>query len=539
MTISDKFLKGFTNKRELSNIILFSLGKFVSLFGTFIYSFAIGLYVLKLTGSGLSFATTLAFSTLPMVIINPIGGVLADRLNRKVLVVLMDLFNGILLIGLYFLSLSYGLSLMMIYISTFIMTSFMTILDISFEAAKPNIVSDNNLMNVNSISKIIDSLSTILGPMIGGVLFAIVDIKLFIIVNGISFLFSGISEMFIDFKFNYKKELCGEKKDINFIGDMKQGLEYMMDKREIVDLFTILIILNFSIGLSITVPLPVIINNILKLGPKYLGIIQGLLPIGLIIGAIFVKKVNKGLSYNKILILMSFVLAICIIFIGLPILPFNFISNKTVLLIYYSLIMWIIGIAISLVDIPLLSIIQKNIDDEYRGRVLGLILSIAKIISPVVFIISGFLIGLVPIYLLQLIASLVLFISNIVHLKSNNIHFEFKRSLVSTVKISLIFFSLELIMFIITRPKNIEMFFFIFIFAFLLLLLENILNQKPNNSSYHNVQIYEIITVDIFRQEDAHSKWRRIYGGLFDEINPGYSICILINFLGYVLAILK
>lgn len=421
MTISNRLLKKFVNKREISNIILFSLGKLVSLFGTFIYSFAIGLYVLKLTGSGLSFATTLAFSTLPMVIINPIAGVLADRLNRKALVVLMDLFNGALLIGLYFISTLYGLSLIMIYISTFIMTSFMTVLDISFEASKPNIVSDNNLMSVNSISKIIDSLSTILGPMIGGMLFAVVDIKLFIIVNGISFLASGISEMFIDFKLNYRKELDEDNKEINFIKDVKHGFEYMMGKHEIVNMFLILISLNFSIGLAITVPLPVIINNVLKLGPKYLGIIQGSFPIGLIIGSIFVKKISKCLSYKKLLILMNFILVISIIFIGLPILPFKFITNRTALLIYYSLIMWITGIAIALIDIPLLSILQKNIDDEYRGRVLSLCLSVVKIISPIVFILSGFLIKFIPIYLLQLSASLVLFISNIIYFEKSRL----------------------------------------------------------------------------------------------------------------------
>ena len=66
------------------------------------------------------------------------------------------------------------------------MTSFMTVFDVSMEASKPNIVSDDKLMKINSISTIIYSMSRILGPMVGGIVFAFVDIELFILFNGIS-----------------------------------------------------------------------------------------------------------------------------------------------------------------------------------------------------------------------------------------------------------------------------------------------------------------------------------------------------------------
>lgn len=419
-------LKNHPNKsmcsRELSNLVLFSLGKFISLFGTYTYTFAIGLYILKLTGSGLSFATTLVLSTLPLVVVNPFAGVLADRVNRKLLVVLMDLLNGFLMIGLYLLSSLNGLSLPLIYASTFIMTSFMTIFNTSIEAAKPNIVSKDRLMNINSVSKIVDSISIILGPMIGGLIFAFVDIKLFIIFNGISFLLSGISEMFIDFSLN-KAESRQEKEEIDIWGDMKQGFKYMIEKKDITDLFIVFVFINFSMGLSISVPLPFIINNILKLSPKSFGIIQGSFPMGLIIGAIFVGKISELISYKKLLRLMNLVLAICIILIGVPALPIQIIKNPLAILIYYCVVMCIIGVAVSFIDIPLLGILQKNISDKYRGRVLSLGMGLAKIISPIAFIISGALMDIVPMYLLQLFGSMPLFIYNgIVLIKNRKVN---------------------------------------------------------------------------------------------------------------------
>ncbi len=91
------------NKKEMKNLFLYSTGKTISIFGTAIYNFALGLYVLKQTGSALSFAVTLILGIIPMVIINPFAGVIADKVNKKTLVVLMDFLSGILLISVYIL----------------------------------------------------------------------------------------------------------------------------------------------------------------------------------------------------------------------------------------------------------------------------------------------------------------------------------------------------------------------------------------------------------------------------------------------------
>jgi len=538
-------LRKYSNKtisgRELSNLILFSIGKFVSLFGTFIYAFAIGLYVLNHTGSGLSFATTLISSTLPMVIISPFAGVLADRLNRKILVVLMDIFNGILMIGIYYVSSVYGLSLIMIYISTFIMTSFVTIFNISIEAAKPNIISENGIMKINSISKIIDSMATVLGPMVGGILFAFVDIKLFILFNGISFIFSGISEMFIDFKFNLK-ETKEEKNGLSFIRDIREGFRYMMRKNDIVSLLVIFVFVNFSIGLSISVPLPFIINNVLNLSAKHFGIIQSAFPLGLITGAIFVKKVDELFSYNKILALMNFILSLCIAMIGLPVLAVNNIINASVLLIYYCTIMFIIGIAISFIDIPLLSILQKSISDEYRGRVLSLVMSVVKIISPIAFVLSGFLINILPQYLLPIVGSLILFIANVAFLKDNDIKdLTFMLKSTTIIRGSIIYFVIELLIFIIFRPKNTEIFLLIWIVIPFLLLLDNMFNLEDVGSWKHVRNIEGIIpSKDLYEVERIGFKTKmRVYGGVLDEINLVYILYFIINVTIYVLVMQK
>ncbi|MDV3428027.1 MAG: MFS transporter, partial [Bacillota bacterium] len=262
MLLSEKYSIRSFNNREAVNFLLFLTANFTSQLGTAVYSFAVGLYVLKITGSGLSFALNLALSIISTIIVIPFAGVLADRIDKKLISVIMDMLNGIILLGLYLITIRFRLNVPMIYASTFLLNVLTSIYAISVEAAKPNLVSEKRLLSLNSINKILESSSSILGPMAGGIVFAFLDIRLFIIVNGFSFIISGFLEMFIDFKFNVSSEKI-EKEKVDFIKDIKGGIDYIKDKKYILSSFGVFIVLNFFIGLSINVPMPFIINNVL------------------------------------------------------------------------------------------------------------------------------------------------------------------------------------------------------------------------------------------------------------------------------------
>ncbi|MGW5982255.1 MFS transporter [Bacillus mycoides] len=399
--------------QELRNICLYSIAKTVSIFGSSIYSFALGLYVLQITGSALNFAITLILGTIPMIVMNPFAGVIADKVDKKKLVICMDLLSGCLLITVYILSSYYGLNLFIVYTTTFLMTVFTTFFGIGLEAAKPNIVSKERLMSINSISKIIDSVSLILGPMLGGIVFAVFDIKIFIIINGISFILSGISILFIHFKlfeFNINEE-C-PKRRINFIKDIKEGFSYLIEKESLKNTFRILISLNFFLGFAVTVPLPYIINTVLNLSSKQFGIIQGTFPVGMIIGAILVKKITNRFSYSYLLKKLSSMLAVFMIISGIPVLFKSFEVNDFVYVITYCVVMFFLGLIIALIDIPLMYFMQKEVPDEYRGRVLSIGLSIGKMMQPIALALSGLLLNYIPAYTLPIAGGIVFLILN-------------------------------------------------------------------------------------------------------------------------------
>ncbi|WP_261828395.1 MFS transporter [Inconstantimicrobium mannanitabidum] len=408
----------FLKNEELSNLTLFSAASCISLFGTSIYNLAISLYVLKITGSSLSFATTQTLSIISTILVSPFAGVLADKIDKKVLSIIGDSINGLIMICLYLLTLKYPLNISMIYISTFCLNVFSTVYGITTEAAKPNLVSKKYLMSINSISKVIESSSSIAGPMIGGIVYAFLDVKLFILINGLSFLLSALLELFINFKFNYNAE---EKESLKFniLKDTFDGFTYLKSRKNIINLLGVLVALNFFMGLSITVPMPYIINNILVLNTNFFGIIEAAFPIGMILGAIIIKKAISKYSYQQIIVSTNLLLAFCMISIGVSVILHYKISNEIFYLIYFLIVMILAGTAVSCIDIPLFYILQQTVSDEFRGRVLSLGISVAKIILPVALIIAGVLMNAIPSFILPILSGILLSIFSLFFIKIN------------------------------------------------------------------------------------------------------------------------
>ncbi len=383
---------------DFRNLILFITGKGVSVFGSSIYTFAISLYVLKMTGSALNFATTVLLGILPMILFAPFAGILTDRFSKKKLIVITDTLNGLLFLTLFIISAKNPLTLMIIYTTTVLLSLFSTLFMVSMEAAKPSLVSAEKLLKINAISKMIDSLSAILGPILGGIAFALFDIRFFILINAVSFIFSAFTEMF--FKFNSTHAINLDIKKNSLWDELREGIQYLKASEELKKLTSVFIFINFFLGFAIQVPLPYIVNTLLKLSPEWYGIINSAFPVGLIMGSIIVEKIMSKFNYNGILMSMVLIMSICSILIGAPL----FISwAPSEIGFLYCLIMFVFGIAIALIDIPISYILQDTVPEYIRGRILSLISSLVKIFLPLGLILSGILVQSISAYYLPIL----------------------------------------------------------------------------------------------------------------------------------------
>ena len=398
----------FSGKTERNNFVLYLMGTFVSQIGAVLYTFVMSLYVLKLTDSGMYFALNLAISMIPIILIMPLAGVLADRWNKKTMVLIMDFLSGLLLVVVYILIYNNEMSLILIYFTTFVLSIFSAIFDIAFSAAKIELVLEEKLLLLNSTGDIISSLTRIIGPLVGGVLFATIDTKTFILINGISFILSAISETFIDFNFNKKSGILKKQR---FAEDIKEGYKYIINRIDIKSILGIFVIINLALSISVTVPLPYIINSKLKLGTKNYGIIQAGFSIGLIVGALLIPRFMKTISYETIFKSSLPIFSILIVIFGVVLFVGDIIELSNLgYSIYYFVIVTIMGVFISFIDIPVITYLQTKTSSNYIGRVMGMGMSVVKITTPISYILSGILLDTVKVGYVVLSGSIICFI---------------------------------------------------------------------------------------------------------------------------------
>jgi len=422
----------FYRPSAISNMVLLLLGRFVSLFGSRIYSFAISLYVLKTTGSGTTFALSLVIGTLPTVIFGPVAGVMSDKIDRKKMVVLMDILSGAIILLLAGLSVFNGLKIIYIYIASFLLATCNTFFNVPFQSSIPNIVEEQNLMRANSLNQAITSLTSIAGPFLGGIIYAFIDIQLFLVINGISFVLSGISEMFIDFNLNKPEvevamdivasdveiETKVESEDTelgknliikNFINDFKDGFVYLKSIKSVFMLAMAGIFLNLFIALGMTIPFPYIVNEIIKMSEVQFGTLEGVFPLGMLVGAGALSILPQSEKSFKKMIGGLLVLAIGVILLGVFIVSEPLVFTVNTYFILYAIIGFTISVAIVFVNIPMEVNLQKIIPDNMRGRIVGLLTTFSMSCMPIGMAISGALIDLIPVWILPVISGVMLF----------------------------------------------------------------------------------------------------------------------------------
>lgn len=413
------------NNRITSNIILYAFGRLISLFGTYIYNFAISLFILKITGSAKLFSISLAIGMVTKVVLSSYAGIISDKIDRKKIIVSMDIISGITIVILFLVAYFDSLRITYIFITTFILAVCNVFFDVSMIASLANVVDDKNLTKVNSLNTSIDSIAQILGPIIGGIVFVIIDIKIFLLINGISFVISGITEIFLDFNVNEIDDIqiCNEARRDNQekSQDFKVGINYLRSNKGIFKIVLFSTAINFLLQFGVVIPNPYIINNVIGLSETRYGIIQSMFSVGMLLGGILLSVLpEKKESYKKIVIgLIGF--SISIVLMGVFIMPDMIILTKDTYFYIFICLSLVISLSIPLINIPLYVNMQRIIPNKIRGRVFGLITTIGGAIAPIGMILSGILISMIPTFILPMSSGIILIILSIIIFKDDEI----------------------------------------------------------------------------------------------------------------------
>lgn len=162
----DTEVKGYSR-----DFVLVVIGQIISLFGNAVIRFAMPLYLLNLTGSSALFGTVMAFAFIPAIILSPVGGLIADRVNKRNIMVALDFFTSLLLLIFSFL-LGEVNPVVLIAVTMMILYGIAGAYEPAVQASLPVLVGRDYLLRANAIINTIGSFSALLGPVLGGLLYS-------------------------------------------------------------------------------------------------------------------------------------------------------------------------------------------------------------------------------------------------------------------------------------------------------------------------------------------------------------------------------
>lgn len=349
-------LKTIFRALKYPNYRIFYYGQSISLIGTWVQNIAMGWLIYRLTGSGLLLGTVAFAQQIPALFITPFAGVLADRFNRRTVLITAQFAAMLVAFILAFLVLSDKITVPLILVlagTNGIILAFDTPFRNSFV---PDMISGReDLGNAIALNSSLYNLARFIGPPIGGLLIAAVGEGWCFFINGVSFLAVIIS--FYTMKINVKRRIKAQK---SVFKDLKEGIKYAVKEKPIRYLL-ILVGLSSFFGLPFQALLPIFAADVLGGSSEMLGYLTGALGMGALTGAFYLAARKKIHTIPKTIFNTAMLFAITLGVFAL--------SNYTIL----SFIMMAgTGFGMIVHFNSSNTVIQLISDEDKRGRIVAL-----------------------------------------------------------------------------------------------------------------------------------------------------------------------
>ena len=374
-----------TEKLFTKNFTLLILGQLTSLFGNFILKLALSMYVLEVTGSATVFAGILSAATIPTILLSPLGGILADRADRRNIMVALDALTGVsVLCAALFLSESNAIaviSTLLIILS--ILGAFETP---TVQACIPTMLQGDNIMKGNAVVNQVASLSYLIAPMLGGVLYAMFGLKPIMYASVVCFFITALFECFIKLSYQRIQSQGGVLQIVK--QDFLSSMQYISKEQTSISKMLLLTAFSrfFVMGITI-VGLPFLVRTVLGFNAKYYGAAESALAVATILGSIAAGILAEKVKIHKLSVLLA-TLGIFIIPAGIVfLLPVNAIIKYGVTVVSFCGMQAVI----SIFSIFAVSLIQQRTPNHLIGKVMAYTSTVTLCVQPIGQIVYGFL----------------------------------------------------------------------------------------------------------------------------------------------------
>lgn len=376
------------------NVTLFLSGQTVSLFGSMIVQYAVMWWVTFETRSGLAVALYAVAAFLPQGIVSIFGGVIADRMNRRVLVMVADGSIAAATLALAVLMMNGITELWVILLAVGVRSVGAGFQSPAVQAMIPQIVPPEQLMRVNGFFQTIQSAMALLAPAAAGAVFGIFGIVPVFFIDVVT---AAIGIGFLAFvSVPTLASLAG--KTSSYREDLAEGFRFIWNNRVVRWLLGVFAIV-FLLSVAPSFITPLMVARSFGSEVWMVTVLELAFSVGMIIGGVLVGTVLAKRSAMGLILFASFGFAAFTLALGLS-------PN---LWVFYAF-MFAFGLLVPLFSAPFMTIIQETVKPEMHGRVFSYVGIVMALATPLGMVVFGPLADVISVQLLLIVAGIVMIV---------------------------------------------------------------------------------------------------------------------------------
>jgi DHA3 family macrolide efflux protein-like MFS transporter len=377
--------------RWKGNAGLFLSGQTVSLFGSMIVQYAVMWYVTFETQSGFAVALYAVAAFLPQGVVSVFGGVIADRVNRKVLVMVADSSIALATLGLALLMLNGVTDLWIILLAVAVRSVGAGVQTPAVQAIIPQLAPPDQLMRVNGLFQTIQSAMALLAPAAAGAVFGLFGIVPVFFIDVVTAAI-GVGVL----AFVTVPTLASiAAKDTSFRHDLVEGMHYIWHHR-IVRWLLVLFAIIFLLTVAPSFITPLMVARTFGTEVWMVTVLELAFSVGMIVGGILVSTVLAKVSRIGLILFSTFGFAVFTTALGLS-------PN---LYVFYGF-MFAFGLLVPLFSAPFMTLVQETVDPDKHGRVFSYVGIVMALATPIGMSAFGPLADAISVQLLLVVAGIV------------------------------------------------------------------------------------------------------------------------------------
>lgn len=354
--------------------ILMWFGQLVSLIGSGLTGFALGVWVYQRTNSVTQFALISLSTALPFIVISPVAGALVDRWNRRWVMIFSDSGAGLSSLTIALLLATSKLETWHIYLVTAVSSTFSAFQWPAYTAATTLLVPKQHLGRASGMTQLGESIAQLISPVLGGVLLVTIQLQGIILLDFATFLFALVTLLSIRFP-EIKTIPARETGKDSLQISAAYGWTYITARPGLLGLLIFFAASNFLVGVVSVLITPLVLSFT---SAAVLGTILSCGGIGMLVGSLVIS--TCGVPQRLIYGVLGFELlgGLCILVAGL---------HTSVPLFAVSAFLFFFGLPITNACSQV--IWQKKVAPDVQGRVFGIRRMITESSLPLAYLIAG------------------------------------------------------------------------------------------------------------------------------------------------------